>query len=270
MSKRNSQEAKRVARERLRAEREKEAKKAKMRRQLGVAGAVVAALAVMGGIGFAVTKMLEDEYWDAAAKQDLVAPANTSGKDGLTVLLGDKDAPKTLELYEDPRCPGCAGFEQNAGAELKKGMDEGKYNVEFYGANFLDRNIGGEGSKNAMSALGAALNVSPDAFMAFKAAMYSDEFHPDEGGDPFAKDDYLIKIGDSVPELKGNKQFAKDVREGTFDRWGLEQAKIFDERNIGTTPTLRYDGKPIIDESTQSIPSNPEALKTAIDKAIKD
>lgn len=268
MSKRNSQEAKRAARERLRLEREKQAKRERMRRQLTVAGAVVAALVVLGGVGVAVSKMMEDEYWEAAAKQELVAPKNTSGKNGTTVLLGDKDAPKTLELYEDARCPSCAVFERDAGKVLKKGIEDGDYNVEFYGATFIDNN-GGEGSKNALSAMGAAVNVSTDALMDFKAALYSEKFAPEGHEDKFADDDYLIEIANTVPELKDNEEFAKDVKEGTFDRWALEQAKVFDERKIGGTPTLVYDGKQIKGANDQT-PMTAADLEPALAKALKD
>ena len=56
MSKRNSQSAKTAARERLRVERERQAKRDKVRRQLIVAGSVVAVLAVAGGVGYAVVQ----------------------------------------------------------------------------------------------------------------------------------------------------------------------------------------------------------------------
>ncbi|MFC7467605.1 hypothetical protein ACFQVA_08485 [Actinomadura keratinilytica] len=72
MSKRNSQAAKSAARERLRIEREKQAKKDKARRQLIVAGSVVGVLAIAGGVGFAVVKANEPGYWEKAADQKLV------------------------------------------------------------------------------------------------------------------------------------------------------------------------------------------------------
>ena len=78
MSKRNSQEAKRAARERLRAERERQAKKDKMRRQLLVGVSVVGVLAVAGGIFYGIIKLNEPSGWEAAKEQKLVKPANTT------------------------------------------------------------------------------------------------------------------------------------------------------------------------------------------------
>ena len=58
MSKRNSQASKTAARERLRQERERQAKRDKVRRQVIVAGAVVAVLAIAGGIGCGALALL--------------------------------------------------------------------------------------------------------------------------------------------------------------------------------------------------------------------
>ena len=185
MSKRNSQSAKTAARERLRQERERQAKKAKVRRQLIVAASVVGVLAAAGGIGYAVVQANKPDHWEAAKSAKLVKPANTSGKDGTTVVIGKADAKKTLEVYEDPRCPICASFEQAVGGTIEKDVADGKYKLQFIGASFLDRNLTGEGSKNALSALGAALNVSPEAFLEYKSALYSSEFHPEETDDTF-------------------------------------------------------------------------------------
>jgi hypothetical protein len=105
MSKRNSAAAKTAARERLRAERERQAKRAKVRRQLIVAGSVVGVLAIAGGIGYAVVQNSKPSYWESAKDDKLVKPANTTGTNGTTVVFGKSTAKKTLVMYEDPRCP---------------------------------------------------------------------------------------------------------------------------------------------------------------------
>ncbi|MFJ6717219.1 MULTISPECIES: DsbA family protein [unclassified Streptomyces] len=262
MSARNNQANKAAARERLRVEREKQAKKARARRQALVACAVVGVLAVAGGVGYLVVQNTKPSHWEKAATAELVKPKNTAGDDGLTVVVGKADAKKTLELYEDPRCPACAAFEQSVGAQVRKDVDAGKYKLRYIGATFIDNGAKGEGSKNALSALGAALNVSPEAFLDYKAALYSKELHPDETVDSFAKDDYLIKVADTVPALKGNAEFKKAVEDGTYDRWAMDMAKSFNDSGVKGTPTLKMDGKKI------DTPSTPEAYTAAIDKAL--
>ena len=82
MSKRNSQAAKTAARERLRAEREREAKRAKARRQIIVALSVVGVLAAAGGVGYAIVQANKPDGWEAAKNAKLVKPAHSTGKDG--------------------------------------------------------------------------------------------------------------------------------------------------------------------------------------------
>ncbi|WP_455361949.1 DsbA family protein [Streptomyces sp. SYSU K21746] len=263
MSARNNQANKAAARERLRQERERQAKKDKTRRQLLVAGSVVGVLALAGGIGYAITQLNKPDAWEAAKEAKLVAPANTEGENGTTVVIGKKDAKKTLELYEDARCPICATFEQVIGEQMKKDVDAGKYKLRFVGATFIDRSIPGEGSKNALSALGAALDVSPEAFLEYKSALYSKDNHPEESDDKFADDAYLLKVADDVAALQNNAAFEKAVKDGTYDKWALEMSKTFDKSGVEGTPTLKMDGKKI------ETPQSPAEYTEAIDKALK-
>ncbi|MCZ0205534.1 thioredoxin domain-containing protein [Streptomyces achromogenes] len=269
MSKRNSQAAKMAARERLRQERERQAKRDKVRRQLIVAGSVVAVLAAAGGIGYAVVQANKPAHWESVKDDKLVKPAHASGKDGTTILVGKSSAKKTLVMYEDPRCPVCASFEQVVGPTVKKGLDAGKFKIQFVGATFLDKGFGGEGSKNALSALGAALNVSPEAFLEYKTALYAKKWHPDERDDKFKDDSYLIEIADTVPALKGNAKFQKDVKDGTFDRWALEEAKVFDKDGVDATPTLKMDGKALTGADGRTAPMSVEEFDTALEAALK-
>ncbi|MCK7622100.1 DsbA family protein [Streptomyces sp. RS10V-4] len=280
MSNRNSQANKQAARERLRAERERQAKKERTRRQLLVAGGVVVVLAVAGGIGLAVANSGGDggtgsgpDVWAKAAKAKPVPPAHTSGTNGTTVVIGKSDAKNTLELFEDPRCPGCAAFEENVGATVEKNISDGTYKAQYHIGTFLDGNLQGTGSKNALSALGAALNVSPDAFLKYKYALYSKEFHPDETGpDKFADDSYLLKVADTVPALKGNAAFQKAVKDGTYDAWAMAMSNEFDShKDVRSTPTLRLNGTVLGTDSPQGkvAPSTVADFNAMVDKVLK-
>ncbi|AJT67723.1 thioredoxin domain-containing protein [Streptomyces chattanoogensis] len=286
MSNRNSQANKQAARERLRAERERQAKKERLRRQLVVGGAVVGVLAVAGGIGLAVAKSGgsgggrgaaaaagDSKVWVKAAKAKLVKPANTSGPKGTTIIIGKPEAKNTLSLFEDPRCPGCAGFEQTAGATVEKDIKDGKYKAAYHLGTFLDANLQGTGSKNALSALGAALNVSPDAFLKYKYALYSKEYHPDERGpDKFADDGYLLKVADTVPALKGNAAFQKAVKGGTYDKWALEVSDDFTSyKDVTSTPTVKVNDTVIGTQTPRGMvaPSTVAEFNSMVDKQLK-
>ncbi|AOP46350.1 thioredoxin domain-containing protein [Streptomyces lydicus] len=246
MSTRNSQASKTAARERIRAERERQKKKDRMRRQLVVAVSVVGVLAVAGGIGFAVMKANEPTGWEAAKEAPQVAPAHTQGKDHTEILIGDPKATQTLEVFEDVRCPACAAFEQSSGPALLKDIKDGRYKVRYTMYSFIDGMQGGEGSKNALSALGAALNVSPEAFLKFKTALYSTKYHPDEREDLYAKDSELLKVAADVPELKNNKAFETAVKKGTYDRWTMDMTALFGRKGVKGTPTFMHGDKKLV------------------------
>ncbi|MFI9624256.1 DsbA family protein [Streptomyces sp. NPDC052042] len=270
MSKRNSQANKAAARERLRAERERQAKREKTRRQILVGLSIVAVLAIAGGVGWGVMEMNKPSHWDAAKdEKNVTAPKNTSGENGTTVVIGKSTAKKTLELYEDSRCPVCGTFEQAIGETLHKDVDAGKYKVKYVGATFIDNATNGEGSKNALSALGAALDVSPEAFLDYKYALYSTKFHPEESDDKFKKDSYLIEIANTVDALKDNKTFQKNVEDGTFDAWAMKMSEAFDKSGVQGTPTLMMDGKKITAAGSENSPMTVEEFTAAVDAALK-
>jgi protein-disulfide isomerase len=245
MSKRNSQASKTAARERLRQERERQAKRDKIKRQSIVAGSIVAVLAIAGGVGYFVVQNNKPTHWDAVKDDKVVTPANTTGTKGTTVVIGKASAKKTLKIYEDPRCPVCAQFEQTVGSTVKKDIDDGKFKFQYVGATFIDDKDNGEGSKNALSALGAALNVSDEAFLEYKTAMYSTKWHPDETTDKFKDDSYLIKVANTVSALKNNTKFQNAVKKGTYDAWAMAMSKTFDDNkdNVTGTPGFVMDGK---------------------------
>ncbi|MGW8682177.1 thioredoxin domain-containing protein [Streptomyces sp. NPDC055817] len=285
MSQRNSRGQKASARERMRIERERAAKKEKQRRQAYVGLGVVVVLAAAVGVAYGVqhigsTQGPSSPQWKAALKKPMIAPAHTGGKNGTVVTIGKKSSNHTLKMYEDPRCPVCAAFEQSAGAEVSKGVQQGDYKVQYVGATFIDgdtiskdSNLIGdrEGSKNALSALGAALNVSPEAFSSYKTALYSKKYHPDESEDKFKDDSYLLKVADSVPALKGSKEFRSAVTSGKFDRWALEMSRSFTDNKDGVTatPTLVLDGKKLTGSDGQNAPMTAEEFNRAIKDRLK-
>ncbi|WP_049578872.1 thioredoxin domain-containing protein [Streptomyces sp. SBT349] len=272
MSKRNSPEAKRAARERLKAERDRQTRRATIRRRLIVTGSAVAVLAGAGGIGMAVATMGggdDDTDWGAVQSQvdnggggefPTAAPDHASGEDGLTVRVGEEDAANTLTLYEDARCPACADFEQSLGTTVREGLENGDYAVEYVFGTFLDGNLGGSGSKNALGALGAALDISPEAFLDYHDALYSADFHPPESDDEFGDDERLIAIAQEVPELAGNQEFEDAVNEDTFAVWALQMSQKFQaDPDVEGTPTLKFNGEVI------ERPASPEDFAAVIE-----
>jgi protein-disulfide isomerase len=274
MSQRNSQQSKASARERLRVERERQAKKEKTRRQLTVAGGVVVVLAIAAGIAVAVsnhhsgggssTSSANAASWTKAAKKPLVKPANSSGTNGSRIVIGNASAAHTLQVYEDMRCPICAQFEQTSGQQVQQGAKDGTYKIQYTMGDFIDSNDPGTGSKNALAALGAALNVSKDAFVQYHTLLYSKNVHPDETKDSFGDNAFLLKQAQKVPALKNNTKFETAVKKGTYQKWALDMADQFNKDGINSTPTVKLDGKDIQNVASMTPQQFEAAVKSAI------
>ncbi|HEY9289990.1 MAG TPA: thioredoxin domain-containing protein, partial [Microlunatus sp.] len=68
----------------------------------------------------------------------------------------DKNAPVTLKLYEDFRCPHCAEFEDNLGDTILDLQKQGQVKIELYVLTVIDNEDGQEGSLRSGNAMAAA------------------------------------------------------------------------------------------------------------------
>ncbi|MGK4579993.1 DsbA family protein [Kitasatospora sp. HPMI-4] len=229
--------ANKSATERLREQRVAEQKAEKTRRRIviGVSAAVVVALAA--GVAVAVSG---GSGGDHAASGPVVAPANTSGPDGTVITYGKADAKHTLKIYEDFRCPICERLETTNGKTIQQLADNGTYKIEYHLATFLDANLGGKGSHNALAAAGAALNEGTDKFKQFHDVLYANQ--PNEQTDGFGDVNHLLDLAGKVPGLKTDA-FVKAVKDGTYAPWAAKVSQAFNDSGVNGTPTLMLDGK---------------------------
>lgn len=171
--------------------------------------------------------------------------------DGTTILVGDPSAPHTLTLDEDPRCPVCKQFENTNGAQITALARAGKVNLKYTMASFLDRNLGGGGSKRAVNALRAAVPVN--GFEALHALIYAHQ--PAETTDGLTVD-YLLELASKVPGLR-SPWFDAAVRGQMFSDFVSSSENAFLHSGATGTPTVKIDG--------QGVPGNGQALFNAKD-----
>ena len=82
--------------------------------------------------------------------------------------MGSPQAPKLMVLFEDPQCPYCRRFEEDAGALLRDARDQGGLAVEYRMRCFL-----GPESVHADNAL--ALAAEDGRFDELRLALFSDQ-----------------------------------------------------------------------------------------------
>jgi protein-disulfide isomerase len=223
------------------------------RRNVVVAGAVVAALLAGSGVAWAIAGKGSDAP-STAAEGPLVVPAHTTGKDGTVITYGKADAPNTVSVYEDMRCPFCEKFETALGPTLTAMADQGKLKIEFHMAAFLDKNLGGKGSKTALAALGAALNESPQKFKQYHDVLYKAQPEK-ETTDTYGSTATLLDLANKVDGLR-TPAFNKAVKEGTYLPWAQKVADAFYEGDVTGTPTVEVNGTRIgvIGQNREAIP----------------
>ncbi|WP_432157266.1 MULTISPECIES: DsbA family protein [unclassified Streptomyces] len=230
-----------------------------IRRRALVLGSAATALGLAAGIGIGFG--LDDGSPGTAATPDvpaaapaaLVVPAHTTGKDGTVIPYGRAGAPVTLHVYEDLRCPYCGLFEQELGGTVDSLVASGRAKVEFHLAAFLDKRLGGKGSRTALGALGAALNESPALFKAYHSALYAAQ-PEDETTDTFGSTGKLLEIAGKVPGLR-TPAFNKAVKEGTYLAWADKVADAFYTSDVTGTPTVKVGDTPVavIDDSGKAV-----------------
>ncbi|MEV6975851.1 thioredoxin domain-containing protein [Kitasatospora sp. NPDC093806] len=232
------------ARERIQEAQRQEKQAAKRRQRIVVGVSIVAVLALAGGTALAINTAGNDKSSSTEAVEPtaMVVPANTSGPDGTVITYGKADAPHTLQVFEDFRCPVCRTFETTNGDTVKKLVDEGTVKVEYHLAAFLDKNLGGKGSRTALAAIGAAANEGLDKFKAYHDVLYANQ--PDEREDGFGDVNQLLSLADKVPGLKTDA-FVKAVTDRTYAPWAKKVADAFNDSGVTGTPTVKLDGKTI-------------------------
>ncbi|WP_030058379.1 MULTISPECIES: DsbA family protein, partial [Streptomyces] len=241
----SKQQAKRIsARERIQEAQRREQQTAKRRQRIVVSVSAVVVLALAGGVAVAVNSASnkDDKASAAASSAPLVVPANATGPDGTVITYGKADAPHTMEVYEDFRCPICKHFEAANGDTVKKLTEDGQIKVEFHLAAFLDKNLGGKGSRTALAAAGAALNEGVDKFKQFHDVLYANQ--PDEREDGFGDVNHILDLAGQVPGLKTDA-FVKAVTDRTYAPWAAKVADAFNSSGVTGTPTVKVDGKPV-------------------------
>jgi protein-disulfide isomerase len=247
-----------IARERAQAARQREQAAARRRRATIVTGIAVAVLVLAGVIAFAVAGRDDDGGSSAPA-------ATTDG--GFALPRGQADAPVTLTVFEDFRCPACQVLEERLGPTIEKLTDEGVLRVDYHIASFLDSNLGGSGSVDAANA--AACAADAGKFPEFHDVLYANQ--PSEGADTFGDTDALLDLAGQVDGLRSDA-FDSCVRDGTYEGWVEDVQEAFDKRFNGqvSTPSVLLNGEglqtPTQDQVSPALAS-PEAFEAAVREA---
>ncbi|MFF2806961.1 DsbA family protein [Streptomyces sp. NPDC058000] len=223
------------ARERLQAQRTKEKTRTRRIRQAVVGGAVVAALAVAGGVAVWVSS-----GGGSGSTSDTAFALPKQASDGVkpAVPVGAAGARSTLVVWEDFRCPACQQFETGFRAVIHELQDSGQLKTEYHLATLIDGNAGGTGSLTAANAALCAQDAGK--FREYHDVLYSHQ--PPEQQDRFSDKKYLIQLAGKVNGLVSDA-FTKCVQEGRYEDFVRKSNAAFASGGFRGTPTVLLNGK---------------------------
>jgi protein-disulfide isomerase len=257
--------SKKSAREKLRAERERQAAQARRRENvLRIGIAVVVALVIVGIAG--VVQWQRSQIDDTAVAPAGVvqgfsttppkkgesatprpAPSRPGGL-GDGVGVGKADAPVVVELFEDFSCPHCRDFEADAEQMVDQQVAAGKIRVIYY--------------PMTLSQFGRPTQLSANAFACAADEGKAQQMHDALYGN-FSQqwtNSQLVALGRSLGLTSGS--FRSCVNDEKFAEWVRSIDQTATDRGVTGTPTIFVNGKQLPPEDMTST-----GLRLAIDNA---
>jgi protein-disulfide isomerase len=208
---------------------------------IGVVVVVLLLGAVIGGVVYTSNKKNATEGENIAAKATTELDDAATGaagdevtypvqRDGAAVLVGQKTAKVTLDLYEDFLCPVCHQFETDYGDDLAQHVKDGSLQLRYHMLPLLNNSSDPPGY--SMDSANAGL-CAADAgkFPAFHLSLY--DAQPEEGSRGWDKQQ-LAKLGKDLGITDAS--FKSCVESGRYD--SVIQSS-FDK--IRTTEYLQQD-----------------------------
>lgn len=261
VSEKNRDGSNKSARERLQQQREREKAREKQRRVLIVTAGVVGVLGLAAVVGVIAASSGKDS--DSGKAGPVVAPTGSIEGDKPAIPTGKADAPSTLQIWEDFRCPACAQFENVMRDTIHELEATGALKAEYHLATLIDGNMGGSGSLRAANAAACAQDAGK--FTAYHDTLYINQ--PQETDDAFGKNDKLIELAAKVPGLD-TPAFRSCVEDGTHDSWVEKSNDAFQAGGFRGTPSVLLNGESIFPtKGGEQI--SPENLKKWVAEANK-
>lgn len=219
-------------------ERDRQKARDKRRRTLIVSAAVVGVLGLAAVVGLIAANTGDKS--DSSGSGPVAAPSGATGEEQLAIPAGATDAPSTLTIWEDFRCPACAQFENAVRDTIHELIDSGQIKAEYRLVTIIDGNMGGSGSLNAANAAACAQDAGK--FLPYHDVLYQNQ--PAETDDAFARDEKLFELAAKVPGLD-TPAFRSCVSEGKHDSWVNKSNEAFLNGDFRGTPTVLLNGESI-------------------------
>jgi protein-disulfide isomerase len=223
------------ARDRLRLERERRARRRRWIRASVVGAAVVVVIAAAVVVAIALQR---DRH--TARKADFgyagpYAPVTLNADNSVTMAQPGVTKP-VLNVYEDFQCPMCRAFEKTNGGMIQQLADRGKVKVVYYPFTIFS---GQPQQANSVRAWAAAKCAPPSRWVRYHNALYASQ-PPETTVDGFPVS-LLVRLGKKVGITSPG--FAQCVRS---QEYAAQNAPLSDQimnGGVSRMPTLTLNGQ---------------------------
>jgi protein-disulfide isomerase len=231
----------RSARERLAAERQRQAKLQKRTRALMITLSAIAVIVIV------VLAVVLTRFGDGkpSGYQGPLAPVTRQADGSIVMAVAGVEKP-VLEIYEDFQCPSCREFEKLNGPTVKELAAMGKVKVVYRPFQLFDQE---PLKSNSERAANAALCAPADKWVPYHDLIYKHQ--PAESATGFSDQDLISwakQVGISDPAfekcVKGKEKAAQLAQ---MTQYALQTAKVTG------TPTVTLDGKKLDNGQTFTV-----------------
>ncbi len=268
----NGKDSKKTTREKAAAARA--AAEAEQRRRdnlIRIVGGVVILVLVAGIIFFAVKGSQNNSNSASGGAgttivNDAKIPTGTNSSSSdlpWAVPVNTAAGKPTLSIWEDFQCPICGEFDKANGPTLEKWVTEGKINLVWRLATFIDNNYA-KTSPNPYSSYRASMaygcSIDAGKGEAYRTLVFNNQ--PATEGDGWTNQQ-LLDFGKQVG-ITGDAYttFEKCFNDQTYGQWVTNNVVTFNNDQIPGTPTLFLNGK--------EVPSSAINDMTALEKLINE
>lgn len=213
----------RLAEQQAAAERSRRRRKTIIGVAIGLGVAVIIGAVITAALSFGGRPSGTMAEYAAAVDRAQVPPAN-----GGPVSFGPDDAPHTMELFVDFRCPHCAEFEREYGEVIARAEAEGRVRTEVHPLVVIDQS-----SAAAANAFACAAEAGyPRSYFNGLFASPSTAWDSDS----------LVDLATTVGQ-DPSPAFQNCVVNNQYGAWVQSQATLATEKNVTGTPTVFVDGE---------------------------
>lgn len=232
------------------------------RRNLAIAGSIIAVLALVIGIGWAIQANRDStgdeadnpgetsESSESASEEAVELDVTTVDTYGLGV--GSEDAPAKVEVFEDFQCPHCADFEAASQDTLRGLAADGQASVVYRPMAFLNQY-----SWLAMNAVGAVMDSGDNE----AALALHDLFFEEQPAGEMPPETWFVEQAASVGA--DSQEVAAAISGVDFEQWITNANDDASKRGVTGTPTVFVNGEQVEGDTIEQILANTVAAVEA-------